>query len=137
MNSLAQKENDRAAVQNDLEVIYRPISELRTNKNNARTHSPRQIRQIAKSIQECGFTNPVLIDGTSTIIAGHGRVAAAKLLGMQEVPTIQLDKLTRDQIRAYVLADNKLAENAGWDRSILAIEFRYLLTIEHFDVTIT
>jgi len=104
---------------------------------NARTHSKHQIRQIAESIKEFGFTNPVLVDRNNTIIAGHGRVRAAELLGMKEVPTVRLESLTEEQVRAYVLADNKLAENAGWDRSILAIELQNLLTVENFDVTIT
>jgi ParB-like chromosome segregation protein Spo0J len=115
-----------------------PIFELKPFDRNARTHSKRQIRQIAESIRVFGFTNPVLVDSRNRIIAGHGRVEAAKLLGMDEVPTICIENLTEEQIRAYVLADNKLAENAGWDKSILAIEFQHLLTIDcaDFDVTI-
>jgi hypothetical protein len=136
MNSLAQNENGKA-VQNGIAIIYQSVEVIRPHSHNARTHSPHQIRQIAKSIQEFGFTNPLLIDATNTIIAGHGRVAAAKLLGMQEVPTIRLDELTPDQVRAYVLADNKLAENAGWDRSILAIELQHLLSLDSIDVTVS
>ena len=82
---------------------------------NARTHSPEQISQIAASIREFGFTNPVLTDGRNGIIAGHGRVLAAQKLGMPEVPIIDLAHLTDAQKRAYILADNKLALNAGWD----------------------
>ena len=90
-----------------------PVSSLKPYRANARTHTKHQIRQIAKSIAAFGFTNPILIDGNNRIIAGHGRVEAAKLLGMERVPTIRLEGLNEDQIRAYVLADNKLAENAG------------------------
>ena len=89
---------------------------------NARTHSPKQIRQIAASIETFGFTNPVLIDERRRILAGHGRVAAAKLLGRSEVPCLRLAEMTEAQKRAYVLADNRLAESAGWDRDLLAIE---------------
>jgi DNA modification methylase len=122
----------------DLKITYRPIGELKGNPRNSRTHNKRQIRQIANSIKAFGFANPVLLDETSTIVAGHGRVAAAKLLGMEMVPTIQLAGLSEDQIRAYVIADNRLAENAGWDDEILAIELQHLVTIESdFDVTIT
>lgn len=102
---------------------------------NARTHSLKQIRQIAESIGSFGFTNPVLIDEGRTILAGHGRVEAAKLLGMTEVPCLRLDHMSPMQKRAYVLADNKLAENAGWDREILAIELDALVTADlDFDI---
>jgi DNA methylase/ParB-like nuclease domain len=121
-----------------LQITYRPVGELKDNPRNARTHSKPQIRQIANSITEFGFNNPVLLDAGNTIIAGHGRVAAAKLLGLSSVPTIRLLNLSPDEIRAYVIADNRLAEKAGWDRSILAIELQHLATIESdFDVIIT
>jgi DNA modification methylase len=111
---------------------------LRPSTRNARLHTKHQVRQIAASLKAFGFTNPILLDNTGTIIAGHGRLEAAKLLGITEVPTILLENLTPNQIRAYAIADNKLAENAGWDKSILAIELQQLLTIsEEFDVTIT
>ena len=109
-----------------LTITYKPIATLKANPRNSRTHSKRQIRQIAESIRLFGFNNPVLIDKHNRIVAGHGRVAAAKLLGLTEVPTICLEDLTEDQIRAYMLADNKLVENAGWDKSILAIELQHL-----------
>ena len=120
-------------------LLYQRVNCLEPSPRNTRTHSKHQIRQIAESIRVFGFTNPVLIDGKNRIIAGHGRVEAAKLLGMTEVPTIRLEQLTEDQIRAYIIADNKLAENAGWDKATLAIELGYLMTLENvdFDVTIT
>jgi len=93
---------------------------------------------IAESIKAFGFTNPILTDENNTIVAGHGRLSAAQLLGIDRVPTIRLEKLSEDQIRAYILADNKLAEKAGWDESILAIELQHLMTVDlGFDVTIT
>lgn len=111
---------------------------LKPYTRNARTHSKRQIRQIADSINAFGFTNPVLLKTDSTIIAGHGRVEAARLLGMNDVPTIQLSNLSEDEIRAYILADNKLAENAGWDESILKIELQHLLTVDlGFEISVT
>ena len=118
---------------------YRSPSDLKPYSQNARTHTKHQIRQIADSIRTFGFTNPVLVDCNDRIIAGHGRVEAAKLLGMNQVPTIRLESLNEEQIRAYVIADNKLAENAGWDKSILAIELQHLLTLDcaDFDVTVT
>jgi DNA modification methylase len=124
----------------ELSITYLPIAKLKPNPHNSRTHSKHQIRQIGDSIEEFGFTNPALIDQNNMVIAGHGRLAAAKLLGMSRVPTIRLEALTPHQIRAYVVADNRLAEKAGWDEEILAIELQYLLTIEaavDFDVTIT
>ena len=91
-------------------------------KRNARTHSKKQVRQIADSIKAFGFTNPVLIDRENQILAGHGRVEAAKLLGMDMVPCVRLENMTDAQKRAYVIADNKLALNAGWDEDLLAEE---------------
>jgi DNA modification methylase len=122
----------------ELCVTYLPISAISANPRNSRSHSKRQIRQIADSIRTFGFTNPILVDQTNIIIAGHGRVAAAKLLGMLEVPTILLENLSPEQIRAYVIADNRLAEKAGWDKSILAIELQNLtMNCGDLDVTIT
>ncbi len=119
-------------------ILNQRIDQLKPFTQNARTHSKRQIKQIAESISVFGFTNPVLVDRNKRIIAGHGRVDAAKRLGMVEVPTICLETLSEDQIRAYVLADNRLAEKAGWDESILAIELQHLLTVDlGFDVTLT
>jgi hypothetical protein len=122
----------------ELVIKYKSINTLLPNSHNARTHSKHQIRQIAASIQAFGFTNPVLIDSWGTIIAGHGRVEAAKLLGIDQLPTVRLEGLTQDQIRAYVIADNRLAEKAGWEKEILAIELQHLITIdETFDITVT
>jgi len=102
---------------------------------NSRTHSDAQVAQIAASIREFGFTNPVLIDADSGIIAGHGRTLAARKLGMNEVPCIRLDYLTETQRRAYVIADNKLALNAGWDDALLALEINDLSDMG-FDIDI-
>jgi ParB-like chromosome segregation protein Spo0J len=102
-----------------MRIIERSPNELRPYGNNARTHSKKQIRQIAASIERFGFTNPVLISDDGEIIAGHGRVAAAKLLGLPAVPTLALSHMNETERKAYVLADNKLALNAGWDREAL------------------
>lgn len=121
-----------------LTITYRSPADLRPHRNNARTHSRAQIKKIQASIREFGFANPVLIRGDGTIIAGHGRVAAAKLLGMEQVPTITIEHLSEDQIRAYVIADNRLAELAGWDDELLKIELGHLSTLDlSFDVTLT
>lgn len=121
-----------------LTITYQHVETLKHNPHNSRTHSKRQIRQIADSIKAFGFNNPVLLDEANTIIAGHGRASAAMLLGIAEIPTIRLEDLSPDQIRAYVIADNRLAEKAGWDKSILAIELQHLLSIEtEFDITVT
>ena len=127
-----------AVEHSELSITYLPVSALSSNPRNSRTHSKHQIHQIAASVRAFGFANPVLLDKSRTIIAGHGRVAAAKLLGMQEVPTILLENLSPEQVRAYVIADNRLAEKGGWDKSILAIELQDLLTsCVDLDVTIT
>ena len=106
-----------------LSIRQRRIADLKVNPRNPRTHSKKQIRQIADSIREFGFTNPILLGAADEILAGHGRVAAAKLLGRKTVPTIHLANLSEAQRRAYVIADNKLVENAGWDRDLLVLEF--------------
>lgn len=112
------------------------IETLRPAPRNARTHSKKQLRQLADSIKAFGFTNPVLVDGRGEVIAGHGRLAAARMLGLPEVPTVCLDWLSDEQKRAYVIADNRLAEKAGWDRELLAIELGELLALE-FDAALT
>lgn len=103
-----------------------PIERLIPYANNSRTHSDEQVAQIAASIREFGFTNPILIDDADGIIAGHGRVLAARKLGLEELPCIRLSHLTEAQRRAYVIADNKLALNAGWDEELLAVELSSL-----------
>ncbi|MEI6487013.1 MAG: DNA methyltransferase [Sphingomonadales bacterium] len=118
------------------EIINQPLSALRPFPRNARTHSKKQVQQIARSIERFGFTNPVLVSDDGEIIAGHGRVRAAALLGMRTVPTIALSHLSEAERRAYVLADNKLALNAGWDGEMLAIELQGLIDLD-FDVTLT
>lgn len=117
----------------DLTVQPRPIEVLIPFARNSRTHSDAQVAQIAASIREFGWTNPVLVDGDSGIIAGHGRVLAARKLGLSEVPCIEIHDMTDAQKRAYVIADNKLAENAGWDKDLLALELGELKA-EGFDL---
>jgi DNA modification methylase len=112
-----------------MKIENRAVRELRPHANNARTHSRKQIRQIARSIERFGFCNPVLVDDAKQIIAGHGRVEAAKLLGIDAVPTCQLSHLSEADKRAYVLADNRLAEKAGWDKELLAIELQGLIEL--------
>ena len=115
-----------------------PTSAMRPYAKNARTHSKKQLKQIAESIRTFGFTNPVLIDADNTILAGHGRVEAAKLIRMDRVPCVRLEHMTVEQKRAYVLADNKLALNAGWDEELLAEELRTLLDVDiDFDIEVT
>jgi DNA modification methylase len=124
MNAFSQKVN------------YLAPSALRPYAANARVHSKKQIRQIARSIERFGFTNPVLVSDDGEIIAGHGRVEAARLLGLPSIPTLALSHLSATERRAYVIADNKLALNAGWDKEILAIELQALVDLS-FDVEVT
>jgi DNA modification methylase len=112
------------------------LEKLMPAASNARTHSKKQIAQIAVSIGRFGFTNPVLVDDDNGIIAGHGRVAAARQLGLAGVPCMRLSNMTEAEKRAYIIADNKLALNAGWDQEILAIEFQGLLDLG-FDLAMT
>ena len=118
------------------QIVERNITSLKPYAHNARTHSKKQIKQIAASIVRFGFTNPVLISDDGEIIAGHGRVEAAKSLGWKAVPTLALSHLSETERRAYVLADNKLALNAGWGKEILAIELQALVDLE-FDTELT
>ena len=120
-----------------LVIESRPITTLKPWQNNPRTHSKKQIRQITDSIREFGFVSPILIDGENRIIAGHGRVEAARLLGMTEVPAVRVDHLSETQIRAYVIADNKHALNAGWNEGLLQLELKELAVNLGFDVTLT
>jgi ParB-like chromosome segregation protein Spo0J len=119
-------------------IEYRPVTALVLYANNPRTHSKVQIRQIADSILEFGWTNPVLVDCDNNVIAGHGRIEAAKLLGITDVPVLLLEDMNESQKRAYIIADNKLAENASWDEVVLAIELQGLLDPEiEFDIELT
>src|ERR1043165_7476275 len=119
-----------------LQIEHRKIQSLRPYAGNARVHSKKQVRQIANSIQRFGFTNPILISDDDEIIASHGRVMAAKELGLATVPTLKLSHLSPAERRAYVLADNKLALNAGWDNEILAIDRQALINTD-FDPSFT
>lgn len=105
-----------------MEIEYKSTSKLIPYINNTRTHSEEQVQQIASSMKEFGFTNPILLDDKDGIIAGHGRLMAAKILKLDEVPTITLKGLTEAQKKAYIIADNKLALNAGWDEDLLQLE---------------
>ncbi len=121
-----------------LKVELRPIGTLRPAARNARRHSEKQIEQVAASIQHFGFTNPIIIEADGTIVAGHARFEASKVLDIVDLPTIQITHLTSDELRAYRLADNKIAENAEWDSEILRLEFEELVEIEaRYDVEIT
>jgi ParB-like chromosome segregation protein Spo0J len=117
-------------------VIRRKVSALVPYARNSRTHSPEQIGQIAASIKEWGFTTPILVDTDGQIIAGHGRLLAAQKLGLDEVPTMTAEGWTDAQKKAYVIADNKLALNAGWDMEMLRIEISDLSDLD-FDVALT
>ena len=118
-------------------VEWLSLESLKPAPRNARTHTKKQIRQIAESINQFGFINPVLVSRQNHIVAGHGRVDAAKLLGMEKVPTIRLENMSDADLRAYALADNKIAENAGWDHELVALEFEYLSELDiNFDLTI-
>jgi DNA modification methylase len=122
------------------QIEWAPTDSLRPNPKNARTHSRRQIRRIASSIRRLGFLNPIIIDRDDTVLAGHGRLEAARLEGLAEVPVIRFHHLTTAQKRAYVIADNRIAEQAGWDREILSIELGELidlLPVEGLDISLT
>lgn len=119
-----------------MEITYRKVGELVPYINNARTHSDEQVAQICASIREYGWTNPVLIDENGMIIAGHGRVMAAQRMKMEQVPCIVLSGLTEAQKKAYVIADNKMALNAGWDDEKLKLELENLKELD-FDLELT
>lgn len=122
----------------DLRVELVPLASLKPHPSNPPTHSPKQIRQIAESIRKFGFVNPILTDSDGRVIAGHGRIEVAKVLGIEMLPTIPLADLTEAQMRAYILADNKLAENAGWNAELLAVELKYVAELDvEFDLTVT
>ena len=119
-----------------MEIVYKKINELKPYENNSRTHDESQIKQICESIKEYGWTNPVLIDEKGMIIAGHGRVEGAKKLDIKEVPCIVLSGLTEAQKKAYVIADNKMALNAGWNEELLKTELENLKELD-FDLELT
>lgn len=121
------KPSPDAHEQKPMSISMRNVQDLIPYVNNSRTHSDEQVAQIAASIREFGWTNPILVDGANGIIAGHGRLLAARKLGYTEVPTIELSQLTETQKKAYIIADNRLALNAGWDNEILTVELNDLL----------
>ena len=132
--------NSRTTRSDSPRIEWAPVQTLQPNSKNARTHSKKQIRRIAASIREFGFLNPVLVDDNNIVLAGHGRLEAARLEGMAHVPVIRFDHLSEAQKRAYVIADNKIAEQAGWDRETLAIELGELidlLPVEGLDISLT
>jgi hypothetical protein len=118
-----------------LKITQKQVAELIPYVNNSRKHSDKQVAQIAASIKEFGWTNPILVDGDNGIIAGHGRLMAARKLGITEVPTIELSDLSESQKKAYVIADNNLALNADWDEALLKIELENLKDLS-FDLDI-
>jgi DNA modification methylase len=121
-----------------LSVVYQDVAALKPRPTNPRTHSRKQIAQIAKAIRRFGFINPILVDDANFMIAGHGRLEGAKAVGLDQVPTVRLADMSEAEIRAYVIADNRLAENAGWDRELLGLELQYLTELDiDFDVTVT
>jgi ParB-like chromosome segregation protein Spo0J len=122
MKKTKTQSNKTTSATDDLVIEYRSLGSLIPYSRNPRTHSEEQIAQIAASIREFGFTNPILIDSNQGIVAGHGRIAAAKELGLEKVPCIDLSHLTEEQKRAYIIADNKLALNAGWNEDLLRME---------------
>ena len=117
-----------------LSIKYKSTRELIPYVNNSRTHSEQQVQQVAASIKEFGFTNPILIDEQDGIIAGHGRLQAAQMLGLDKVPTITLEGLTEAQRKAYVIADNKLALNSGWDFELLKVELENI--VNEIDISV-
>jgi DNA modification methylase len=119
-----------AASSTALSVVNRSLKELKPDPKNPRIHGDKQLRQIANSIKNFGFNVPVLLDGQLSVIAGHGRIEAARLLGLEQVPTISLEHLSEAQIRAFMIADNRLTENATWNESLLAEEFKNLSELE-------
>lgn len=118
----------------ELKVIYKPVNDLIPYVNNAKIHEPAQVELIASSIHEFGFTNPILLDGKNGLIAGHGRLMAAKRLDIETVPTIELSHLTPHQKRAYILADNRIGEvDTSWDMDLVNLEMEDL-QLEDFDI---
>jgi ParB/RepB/Spo0J family partition protein len=122
---------------NHLRIEYRSLESLKVNRRNPRIHSNKQIRQIARSIEEFGAIMPAVVDRNSQIIVGHGRVQAAQLLGIKEFPTISVEHLTEAQAKAFAIADNKLTENSTWDEQLLAEQLRSLSEEIDFDIEVT
>jgi ParB-like chromosome segregation protein Spo0J len=121
-----------------VEITYRQVRELRLDPKKPRTHTPRQIRQIARSIDQFGFNVPVLVDATLKVIAGHGRVMACQQLGWSEVPTIALEHLSDAQAKAFAIADNRLTENSKWDERLLAQQLQELSLLDlDFNLEVT
>jgi ParB-like chromosome segregation protein Spo0J len=123
-------------MQNELQVEYRELDSLIPYAKNARTHSEEQVLKIAGSIKAFGWTNPILVDGENGVIAGHGRISAARKLGMSMVPVIELAGMSENQKRAYIITDNRTAELAGWDNELLALELGDLAALD-FDIELT
>lgn len=117
----------------ELNIVYKPIKELKPYKKNAKKHSKEQVEQIANSIKEFGFTQPVIIDKHNSVVAGHGRILGAKKAGLKQVPTVCLEELTEEQIKAYRLVDNKLNESE-WDTELLNTELQELWNIGEVDM---
>jgi len=134
---MSQVQQSTSCDSTDRRIELVQVGRLTPCRNNARTHSKKQIQKIADSIKRFGFVNPVLIDDAGAIIAGHGRVEAAKLLGLAAIPCLRISHLSDAEKRAFILADNRLAELAGWDREILAIELQALVDIDEAEVEIT
>src|SRR5258705_444814 len=111
-------------------IVYRELATLKLDPHNPRIHSKKQIEQIAKSIRSFGFNVPILIDAQSKVVAGHGRILACMKLGWSEVPTITLEHLTAEQAKAFLIADNKLTENASWNEQLLAQQLQALCAAE-------
>lgn len=113
-----------------MSIVMMAVADLKPASRNPRTHSPQQVKKVARSIKRFGFNNPVLVTKDGEIIAGHCRVEAAKLLGLTHVPTVRLHHLSKESVRAYLIADNRLAEHAGWDRDLLKIELQELMQLD-------
>ena len=128
--ALQRGEAGRESTPRDIAIVYQPVSALKLDPRNPRVHDRKQIRQIARSIEAFGFVVPILVDASGKIIAGHGRISAAQLLGWSEVPTICLDHLTEAQVKAFMIADNRLTENSTWDDRLLAQHLKDLSLLE-------
>ena len=125
-------------VEPSLAITYRDIEELKPNPQNPRVRSKKQIQQLANSIKHLGFNVPILVNRKLQIVAGHGRVEAAKALGMSRIPTIRLDHLSEAQLRAFMIADNRLTDQSTWDEHLLAEQFKVLSDLDlNFSLEVT